>query len=348
MRLRKYYDSWRTNNAFRGASFGQKNRILSNVLKYFRSNKALVIRNKPVTAQIEPTSECNLDCEMCIRKEVGVPIGTMSLNDFKIVLDKLDGLYKIHLSGQGEPFLNKEIFDIIKYANKKGILVNLNTNGILMTKSVVKKILEVDVGEIAVSLESANSREYEKIRRGGKFEVLINNVKNLSGELKSRGKNTIVSFAVTIFKENIEEMKDFVKLASDIGVSKIIAQTIQEKEDYVSKYSSDADAQRVRGLKDKINHEVGRARELAKEKGISLIFDEEKSDGCLWPWRGIYVTWNGYVTPCCKILDYRAPCFGNLLQEDFWDIWNGALYQNYRRLLRVRKVPPKCRGCAVV
>ena len=42
------------------------------------------------------------------------------------ILDKLDSLFKIHLSGQGEPFLNPDIFKMIEYANKKGIIVYPN------------------------------------------------------------------------------------------------------------------------------------------------------------------------------------------------------------------------------
>ena len=89
-------------------------------------------------------------------------------------------------------------------------------------------------------------------------------------------------------------------------------------------------------------------KEIAKKEDISVIFDEEKSSGCLWPWRMMYVTWNGYVTPCCKILDYRNPLMGNLLEENFWKIWNSKKYQMFRKMLRKREPPKYCVGCNMV
>ena len=121
---------------------------------------------------------------------------------------------------------------------------------------------------------------------------------------------------------------------------------MQEKKDYVDKYDSFAKEQRVNELGKNILKEINLAKKMAKERGITLIFDEEKSPGCIWPWRSIYVTWNGFVTPCCKSLDYRAPFFGNLLKENLEKIWNGSEYQRYRRFLKRRKALPSCIGCS--
>ncbi len=350
MRLRKYYDAFRSNSSFSNASLKQKLKISLNILRFLKTNlsKPLVIKNKPVIAQIEPTSECNLDCEMCIRKEIGVPIGTMSFENFKIILDKLDSLFKIHLSGQGEPFLNPEIFKMIEYANKRGIIVYFTTNGTCLTKNVIDKICDVEIGEIGISIDSTNKEKYEKIRKGAKFEKVLENIKNLALELKKRNRKTIVSIASIILKDNIEELSEFVILAKKLGVKKIGFQTMQEKSDYIEKYDSKIKLQAVSSLNERLKENINQAKKIAKKEGITLIFDEEKSPGCIWPWRSIYITWNGYVTPCCKILDYREPYFGNILKDDFCKIWNGKKYQTYRKLLRERKAPVLCEGCKMV
>lgn len=345
MRFRKYYDALRTQTPFFKTSLKQKSKILKNILIFFMSKKKLILKNKPITAQIEPNSSCNLRCEMCIRDKIGMPIGDMKFEDFKIILEKLDSLFKIHLSGQGEPFLNKDLFKMIDYANKNGILVNTNTNGTLLTEKTIEEICKVEMGEIAVSLESANKKTYEKIRKGANFDKVIENIKNLNEKLKQKNKSTIVSFAVTILKDNVEEIPEFVNLANEVGIKKIIFQTIQSKEDYVSNYSEDAKKQGVINLWEKIKENMEKAKEVAKKNKIKLIFDEEKSKGCLWPWRGIYVTWDGYVTACCKILNYKNPLMGNLIKEDFWKIWNGKEYQMFRKLLKERKAPVPCVGC---
>jgi len=349
MRARKYYDSFRLNKPLLHAPLKQKLKIIINILKFFNTNskKPLIIRNKPVTAQIEPTSQCNLKCEMCIREKVGVPIGTMSFQNFKKILDKLDGLYKLHLSGQGEPFLNSELMKMIKYANSKGILVMLNTNATILTRRIIEEICNVEIGEIAVSMDSPKKKNYEKIRRGANFEKVVENVKQLTSELKRKKKKTIVSLAAIILKDNLNELPEFVKLAKEIGAEKIVFQTIQEKEDYVKKYDSKTRTQ-MEIRKEEVMRHMNQIQKLGNKNGIVIVFDEGMSHGCIWPWRGIYVTWNGNVTVCCKILDYRNPVMGNLLEQDFWEIWNNKNYQMFRRLLRERKSPPACLQCNMV
>jgi len=346
MRLRKYYDVVRSNSSFSKASFNQKRKISLNILRFLRMNlvKPLIVNNKPVIAQIEPTSECNLNCEMCIRDKVGVPIGTMSFENFKKILDKLDSLFKLHLSGQGESFMNPEIFDMIKYANEKGVTVFFASNGTLLTPSVIEKICEVDIGEIGVSIDSPKKEKFEKIRKNADFDKVKSNIKNLVRELKKNNKKTIVSIGAILFKDNVDEFVDFINLAEEVGVKKIGFQTLQTKANYVENYGEGVKGKGVEGFKG-LKKKMDDAKKFAKEKGISLIFDEEKSPGCVWPWRSIYVTWDGYVTPCCKILDYRRPYFGNILKDDFWDIWNGPLYQGFRKLLRERRAPEGCVGC---
>jgi len=347
MRLIKYYDVYRSNHSFSSASYEQKKKIVLNILKYLKDvkKKPLIVRNKPLVAQIEPTSCCNLDCEMCIRKDIGVPIGHMSFEDFKKILDRLDSLFKLHLSGQGEPLLNPDFFKMIEYANKRGMNIYFTTNGTLLTENNIRKICENNIGEIGISIDSTEKEEYEKIRKGASYEEVLEGVKRLVDELRRRGKKTIVSTSAVILKKNMGEIPEFVRLAKGLGIRKVGFQTIQEKEDYLDKYGSGVRAESISGFDSRLREKINEGKKIAKDNNMVFIFDEEKSPGCIWPWRSVYITWEGYVTPCCKILDYRAPCFGNFLKDDFWGVWNGVLYQNYRGLLRERLAPLGCRGC---
>jgi len=71
---------------------------------------------------IEPTNICNLRCPLCPtgRGEKGRSKGKMSLDKFKRIIDEIgDYLYDIELDNWGEPLLNKDIFELIRYANEK-------------------------------------------------------------------------------------------------------------------------------------------------------------------------------------------------------------------------------------
>ncbi len=236
MKLKKYYDFLKSNNSFLKTKSNQKLKILLNITKYLKSKKKLIVRNKPIIAQIEPTSHCNLKCEMCIREKIDVPIGTMTFKDFEKILEELDSLSKIHLSGQGEPLLNKELFDMIKYANNRGITIFFTTNGTMLTKEIINKICKVDIGEIGISIDSTIRKKYERIRKGANFNKVKINIKNLVLELKKNKKKTIVSTSAVILKDNLNEMPEFIKLANSLGIKKVGFQTVQEKKDYLDKY----------------------------------------------------------------------------------------------------------------
>lgn len=348
MMLRKYYDSLRVNRAFFRTTFKQKQRILGNIMKFVLNGKKLILNHKPVIAQIENTSVCNLKCKMCVRDKIGVPIGSMSYKNFKKILDKLDSLYKIHLQGQGEPFTSSEIFKMIRYANKRGVLIMLNTNATLLNENFIKKICKLDIGGITLSIDSTQKEVYEGIRKGAVFGKVLKNVKLLTSQLRKNKRPTIVSIAAVIFDDNIDEIPKFINFAQSLGVKKVIFQIIQGKQDYVDKYDSKL-KKSIKFSKKNIEKKIKQAKKIAKKKKIFVVFPHpNKSSGCIWPWRSIYITWNGYVTPCCKILDYRNPVFGNILKEDFWKIWNGAKYQKFRELLRKRKTPVPCQGCEMV
>jgi radical SAM protein with 4Fe4S-binding SPASM domain len=351
MRLAKYYDTIKTNRPFFKAPLKQKYKITLNVVRFLKNNlkKPLTINNSPITAQIEPTSLCNLKCKMCIREKENVPLGEMSFENFKKIMENLGPLYKVGIAGQGELFLNKDIFKMIDYATKKGSLVHIVSNGTLLTKEIINKICESEIGEIDISLDSVHKKKYEKIRVGANFDEVCENIKNLASELKKKKKGTIVAISTVVFKDNMEEIPEFVKLAKELGVNKIAFQTLQAKENYFKAYDKEMKGQIVRGNEEELRKKIEEAKKIAKEKGMRLIFDEIKSPGCLWPWRGIYVNWKGDVTVCCKVIDYKNPKLGNLLEEDFWKIWNSRNYQIFRQQIRQKKVPfDCCKGCNMI
>jgi radical SAM protein with 4Fe4S-binding SPASM domain len=285
---------------------------------------------------------------MCVREKMHAKIGDMSFEDFKKVVDKIDTLFKINLSGQGELFMHPDIFKMINYANKRGILVNINSNGTLLNEKIIDNICKSDIGEMGISIDSPNKERYEKIRIGANYDKLLKNIKALSSELKKRNRHTILTMTPIIFKENIDELPDFIRLAKKIGMTKVAMQTLQTKENFLGSYDEAMKNQLVVKDIQRLRKKMGEAKKLAKQYSIPLIFDEEERPGCIWPWRGIYVTCSGDVTACCKIVDTKEYSLGNILKENFWSVWNGKKYQQMRRLLRDRKCPAACIGCNAV
>ncbi len=86
----------------------------------------------PVIAQVEPSNVCNLECALCLTTSINHErkAALLSLETFKKFIDEVgDYLLLIIFWNWGEPFLNPEATDMIRYATDKGILIHSSTNG---------------------------------------------------------------------------------------------------------------------------------------------------------------------------------------------------------------------------
>src|ERR1022692_3569339 len=85
----------------------------------------------PISISIEPTTSCNLRCPECPSglREFSRPTGMLQKSLFNKVIDEVSPFtpYLI-LYFQGEPYLNKNFFDFVRYAAAKNMYVATSTN----------------------------------------------------------------------------------------------------------------------------------------------------------------------------------------------------------------------------
>ena len=98
---------------------------MSHLWRMFRTGltilrKPLVVRTLPLHFQLEPATGCNLLCKTCqVPDYTPDQFKNMSLDQFRRAFDQIRPI-KVALSGAGEPFLNPEMLDIIRYAANGG------------------------------------------------------------------------------------------------------------------------------------------------------------------------------------------------------------------------------------
>ncbi|ENM5731871.1 radical SAM protein [Vibrio mimicus] len=118
---------------------------------------------------------CNYDCEKCFTSATRKsPKNYLTTREIKDLIDKSceKGVRCIGILGEGEPLLfidkmTKEVNyrEIIKHANKKGLITLISTNASLLTKDIVDFFYENNVS-IAISLDTLNDIEYKVFYRG--------------------------------------------------------------------------------------------------------------------------------------------------------------------------------------
>lgn len=131
--------------------------------------------------RIEVTTKCNYNCIICPRDQLTRNIEVMSFDLFKYIFDKINSetdQYKtLTFPGMGEPLLDKTLDDKIIYAKKRNFTVLLLTNGSLLTTNRFKRLEDIGVDSIRVSMYGNSPESYSAVHGTGKVD-LFHRVKN--------------------------------------------------------------------------------------------------------------------------------------------------------------------------
>jgi len=157
--------------------------------------------------QLSISSQCNLNCRYCYatdRIEHGQK--RMAISDYKTLLDDIRSVstdVRITLTG-GEPLLNKNCFEIAKYARKNGFYVDMLTNGTLISESNINQIKEF-FNEVRISVDGSTQDLHEFFRGRNSYNPMINAIDLLS----RNGVN--YSLSMTVNKHNIHDVEQMAK-----------------------------------------------------------------------------------------------------------------------------------------
>jgi phosphatidylserine/phosphatidylglycerophosphate/cardiolipin synthase-like enzyme len=89
----------------------------------------------------------------------------MTQHTYREVVDDIQSHAKlIALWNFGEPFLNPEIFDMIGYAEERGVRVRVSTNSTFLGDREIDRIFESGLSSIIVCLDGASAATHERYR----------------------------------------------------------------------------------------------------------------------------------------------------------------------------------------
>src|SRR5215211_7243536 len=88
----------------------------------------------PVEAYFEVANRCNSRCATCpLTFSPQEPAKQMSLDEFRRLADQLPDLQRAVMQGIGEPLLNRDLAEMIRYLKLRQVYVVFNTNATLLT-----------------------------------------------------------------------------------------------------------------------------------------------------------------------------------------------------------------------
>ena len=322
------------------------------------------------TLQIPLTENCNLLCRHCTRTRKFIE-KDISHSEFKVNLAKFSPYQfeNLLLSDFGEPFLRKDLLNILRYVKSQGFeRVEVVTTGNLIREKIRRAIVEEQLlNRILISIEGASKALYEDIR-GSDFEEMkfcIKSLINYRNQINMDGPKII--FNVVCLKENIHELPGIMDLAYELGVDEVYFVHLSG----IVSEMSDSERKRLEGkLLFTENHlnscennlvlDIFRKIE-AKSKhynipfkppenyfGNAKIMPEKKFSEdlrCNKPYEWVQVNNEGNVFPCCQIAQRYS--VGSIVDKTFEDIWNEEEYKIFREGLENGNPNPWCQSCNI-
>ena len=326
---------------------------------------------KPRVVFIEVTNRCNLLCQICPRTFFDrEPLKSLSCEEFIAIAEQFPHMERALLHGIGEPLLNQELPEIVRYLKGRHVEVIINSNGTLLSPEWQEKIITSQLDEYRCSIDGAKDGTYARIRGANLLPKLVKGLEGLVRTKERLGSETPhISIWCVASRENLEELPDLIHLAARLGVGEVYLQRMvyfarnpDEQygmaKDEKAIFGKDSDyqeevIQECTLLSDQlgVDFRASGARDPLNSFAAARPEDFAPWQACLRPWTTAYVTANGNCLPCCispfATDDYESLILGNLFERPFAEIWNASLYQEFRTRLLSDHPHQACSSCGV-
>ena len=292
-----------------------------------------VVWGMPISYSIEPTNHCNLKCPEC-PSGLGTltrPLGLLSVEDFKTIIDQVkDTGFYVQLYFQGEPYINKNLPEMIRYAQSKNIYISISTNGHFVNVKTIDNILNNAPDKLIYSMDGLDEESYQNYRVGGSFKKADEGLRLLIKKRNELGrKKPFVEFQFIVMKQNEHLLDEVKKYGKDVGVNKVVFKTMQ-----VSSYEN-----AVHFLPSNQKY----SRYIVNNGSVKI--KNKLKNHCFALWRTSVITWDGKVVPCCFDKDANFG-LGELKEKSMKEIWLSEPYRNFRQgVLNNRKGLSMCTNC---
>jgi radical SAM protein with 4Fe4S-binding SPASM domain len=313
----------------------------------------MAVFSGPFLVCLDLTSLCNLNCKHCLTSHVSAT-HDLTTDEILSIIAQIKALkvFKVVIFGR-EPLMRKDFFPILEALVKLKIEIHLNTNGILVTKAMAKKLSRYPIKKYIVSLDGSCGHVQDPLRGKGSFKKTIEGVRNLTTQ-KCR-----VVLSVTVTRFNYTDLKRIVLLGKELGADQVMfnellfigkaAGSYQDlcipPEERIRLFYSLGDLKAafgafVSGPVFQIFQAVKEVDHAPKRKKIFPL----KVKPCAAGVSKCAIRPDGWVTPCEMLWEVKA---GNLREQSLSDIWHHSpVMQRFREGFQVeKKEVQECSNC---
>lgn len=273
---------------------------------------------------------CNAKCPHCPYTETNSDI-RMKYQDapfvdpalFRKIADEC-GRYGafIRVTGGGEPMMHPaDMVSLIEYAKSVGARVWLNTNGSLLPRPKVDRLLAAGLDQVEFSVDAADPETYAIVRAGLDWDNLLETVRYMVAERNRRAART--NIVVSVINQDLvrDQMDDIVKFWLDVGVDEVMKR----------KFLTWGSNTRI---------------DSAHSADPAPYLDKTEGEPCPYPFHRLNIDSRGKVEVCGFDITGRTN-LGNVREETIHEIWTGPMFQWWRAKHAAGRGGdiPLCREC---
>ena len=311
---------------------------------------SLASLSAPKTVIWDVTYACNLKCLHCLTDSGSAGGRELTTGEAFQLIDKLTAAKVLYLSlTGGEPFVRRDILELLGYLAETGMRVDIATNGVDVPPRIIAALRDLPVFHIQVSLDGIGSRHDQFRGRRGAFESACRTLRRFKDEGLATSVNT------TVTAENIGQVGALIDLAVKLGCDAFKAIP------FLPAGRGIHSAQRLgldrRGSLELSRVLVEKSRELAGRIVIStestflfLLDTPAVSAGgshgrmiCSAGYDELSVGADGTAYPCPFLHGFPL---GNLRTDSMARIWHESPALNELRMLDKSAMSGPCRSCA--
>lgn len=322
----------------------------------FTLAKAAIFKDAPVYVQFYITARCNLTCEQCNIIYANSDVRECTLDEVKRIGDNFAqmGVAIVLLTG-GEPFARKDLPEIIKAFESRGVHVRMQTNG-YASEEQIAKCVEAGGKDISISLDSLNSGTQDKIN--GAFEKswhqAIRAIALFSRHLSKDG--SFASLGCVMQPQNLGDIEDVIRFGSEIAwFTSLVPVHVS---DYAHPRGFRTFDQALRFRKDEwpvVDRLLARVRQM-RDEGYLLYDSDQYMDDIARFVRNEPMTWRQHNNNVCDSPNLYfallpngefAPCCDHRLHNSYpaYDAGFPRLYRQKAWRDEVLQVTGPCEGC---
>ena len=186
------------------------------------NQKALAL-GIPISVHLDITYRCNERCVHCYLDHDDH--GEMTTAEIKDILNQLSdaGVFFLTLSG-GEVLMRRDFFEIVEHARRLLFNVKVKTNGVMIREPEAKRIRELGVEQVQISVYSHRPEIHDAITKlPGSLKRTIEAIRFL----KSQGLKVVI--ANVLMASNLFDNAGVMALAKELGVLYTLDPTITPK-----------------------------------------------------------------------------------------------------------------------